>query len=423
MQLVKIAWRNLARNKIRTLIAVLAITTVVVIVIFSRGLMEGFTSSSFGLYIDNIFGHVRITEQDYELREALLPLDYTIDGVAGEGAGEMAARLEELEGVMHVLPRIRFGAMASRDDKLIRMLGVGVDPERERQHGVFPAEIIGGRLPETGNEIVVGRGLLEDLSREVGDSVTLLFSDTYQSLKGKTFRIVGVRESNVAELDDHVFYLPLETAQDMLYLEDEVTELMVFGSGPGAAGNLQAEIRGFLGDNNGGKYSTVLWNEGDPFIELYDEVSDLLIVVYLLFILMGAMIIISILTMIIRERTPEIGMMAALGLRGRDIMKIFILEGALLGLLGSIAGAAIGGSLTYYYAEAGIHLEMFGDMFEETARQLAGMMEPAFYTLFNFQNVFLGFSLGFFVVLLASIYPAYRAAKLEPAEAIHYLDE
>ncbi len=423
MQLVKIAWRNLARNKIRTLIAVLAITTVVVIVIFSRGLMEGFTSSSFGLYIDNIFGHVRITDQNYELREALLPLDYTIDGVAGEGAGEMAARLEELEGVMHVLPRIRFGAMASRDDKLIRMLGVGVDPERERQHGVFPGEITGGRLPEAGNEIAVGRGLLEDLSREVGDSVTLLFSDTYQSLKGRTFRIVGVRESNVAELDDHVFYLPLETTQEMLYLEDEVTEMMVFGSGPGAAGNLQAEIRGFLGDNNGAKYSTVLWNEGDPFIELYDEVSDLLIVVYLLFILMGAMIIISILTMIIRERTPEIGMMAALGLRGRDIMKIFILEGALLGLLGSIAGAAIGGSLTYYYAEAGIHLEMFGDMFEETARQLAGMMEPAFYTLFNFQNVFLGFSLGFFVVLLASIYPAYRAAKLEPAEAIHYLDE
>ena len=423
MQLIKIAWRNLNRNKVRTAIAILAITTVVVIVIFSRGLMEGFNISNFGIYIDNSFGHVRIAHREYELRERLLPLDYTIDGFDDEGAQRMVERIEDLDNVNYVLPRIRFGAMASLDDELIRMVGVGIETEREARHGVIGDEIRTGRMPEADNEVVIGRGLAKTLAGEPGDSVTFLFADAHQSLQGRTFEVAGIRESNVAELDDNFFYIPLETARDMLWLEDEVTEMMVFGPGPDAAGDLQSEIDGLMGEEGAENYSTLVWSEGDPFIQLYDELSDFLIVVYVMFILMGAIIIICILTMIIGERISEIGMMAALGLKERDIMKVFFLEGTFLGFLGSVLGAAIGGSITYYYSEAGIHLEMFGDVFEETARHIEGMMEPVIYTLFDLNNVFLGFALGFVVVVLACLYPAYKAAKMDPAEALHYIEE
>src|SRR5690554_1956199 len=230
MQLIKIAWRNLSRNKVRTFIAILAIITVVIIVVFARGLMVGAFESSFKMYIDNNFGHVRIIDKEYEIREVLLPLDYPVDGFNSSGVTAMMSEIKKLDKVEHLLPRIRFVAISTIDDDLFRMIGVGIDPLRENVYGSLPGDIIRGRMPESGNEILVGQGLLEALGVDFKDRVTLVFSDAQQSIRGYTFEIVGIRESGVAALDDNFFYLPLETAQDILWLEDEVSELLVFAS-------------------------------------------------------------------------------------------------------------------------------------------------------------------------------------------------
>ncbi|MCK8824145.1 ABC transporter permease [Fuchsiella alkaliacetigena] len=419
MYLLKIAARNLTRNKLRTFISIVAVTAVVMIVIFARGLMVGFTESSFGMYIDNNFGHVRITDSEYQLREPLLPLDYTVDGFAGDGVEEMLAELRELDKVEHVLPRIRFGAMASIDDNLLRMIGVGIDPAAESDYGFLAEEIKKGRMPQTENEILVGQGLLADLGAELEDRVTLMFVDAYQSLQGRTFQVVGIRDSGVPQLDDNFFYLPLETAQNILWFEDEVTEVLVFGADARRADALQTEINFLLAERSADHYSTVLWNKADPLVETYDEVGDIMNLVYILFILMGTVVIISTLTMIIRERTSEIGMMAALGLRGRDIMKIFILEGAFMGLIGSLLGVVGGGLITFYYSRAGLHVEAFA----EALGEMDVLIEPVFYLAFNFENLVVSFIMGVVIVTLACLYPAYQAAKLEPAAALHYIDE
>lgn len=419
MQLAKIARRNLNRNLVRTSIAVLAVTTVVVIVVFARGLMVGITESSFALYIDNFFGHVRITDEEYELREALLPLDYPVDGFNRGGAGEMIAAIEEVDNVKYVLPRIRFGAVAGIDDDLVRMTGVGIDPARENEYGALPEDIMSGRMPEQKNEILAGRGLLEKLGAEVDDRVTLVFSDTYQSLRGRTFEIVGVRETGISGLDDSFFYLPLETAEDMLFLEDAVTELLVFGPNAREAETLQAELNAFLAERGGSNYTTVIWNKADPFIEFYDEMFEIMDFVYLLFIIMGSVVIITTLTMIVRERTSEIGMMAALGLKGADIMRLFVLEGAFMGLIGSLLGVIAGGLITFHLSRAGLHAEAFA----KVSGDLNLLIKPVFYPAFNIENLLISFALGVIVVTLSGFYPAYKAAKLDPMQALHYIDD
>ncbi len=306
MQLTRIAWRNLKRNIVRTFIAILSITIVVIIVLFARGLTVGITEPSLAMYIDNKFGHVRITTEEYKLREVLLPLDFTIKGFDGRGAEEMTIEIEEMTRVEHVLPRMRFGAMATIEDVQVRMVGVGVDPARENNYGALSRDILEGRMPEAVNDILVGRGLLEKLGAEVGDSVTLMFSDAYQSLRTRSFDIVGVREVGVAGLDNNYFYMPLKTAQDMLLLEDQVTEMLVFASTAQEAHALQADLNTLLKERGEDKYTTVIWHMADPFVEFYNEAASIMGFVYLLIILMGSVVIISNLTMIVRKELPRL---------------------------------------------------------------------------------------------------------------------
>ena len=403
----------------RTFIAVAAIAAVVTIVIFSRAFMSGATETIFGLYIDNNYGHVRLTTEEYNIREAILPLDYTITGFNQGGAEEMDELINQVEAVNYTVPRIRFGSMASIDGELIRMLGVGVDYDRESTHGVIPDEITEGRMAESGNEIVVGIGLLEEINRDLNDTVTLMFSDSYQSLQGRTFEIVGIRDTGVNDLDDNFFYLPLATAQDMLYLDDQYSEIMIFGNSIADTTELKADIETLLAEHGGDNYLAQTFREANPIIETFDEVYDMMNFVYILFILMGTIVIISVLTMIVRERTSEIGMLSALGLKASDIMKIFIMEGGLMGIIGSIVGVVTGGIITYYYSINGLYVEEFAN----TVAEADFLMEPVFHLSFNLENLIFSFILSTIIVTLACFYPAFKASKLDPAEAIHHVEE
>ncbi len=416
--LFKIAWRNLNRIRFRSLIAILAIATVVAIVVFSRGLILGFSNNTYDLYINNNLGHARIIHQEYRNREVLFSLDYPIDGFQGEGLENMLIEISQLEEVEYMLPRLKFGALyGGQTGDMVRMAGFGIDPAAENRHGLLPEEISSGRMPEQKNEILVGVGLLDKLGAEVGGSVTFMFTDAYQSLQGRSFTIVGVRESGLSEIDDSIFYIPLTTAQNMLGLEDQATEIMVFTSDRNRTEDLEKRLTALFQDRGGTEsYSTLAWQRSDPLLELFIEVESIFDLVYIAIILMGTIAVISTLKMIIRERVNEIGMMSALGLKPLDILKIFTLEGAMLGIIGSALGVLGGGLINYYLSSAGLHVQSYAD----TMSEMDVLMEPAFYPVFNLENLVFSFFLGTIVVTLTCLLPARSAARLDPVTALHH---
>lgn len=414
-----LAKKNLSRSKLRTSISIVAIAFAIFAVVFTRGLISGVLESFFENHIHFKAGHIRVIEEEYKLKERLMSLNYTLDGFNGEGYSEMSEKIRSVEGVEQVVPRLKFGAMVSLEDELVGMMGWGIDPAEEIAFTEIDKKIVEGRMVELGSrEIVMGAGLLEKIDRGVGDKVTILYSTPFGSFKGSTFLIVGKISSPIKVLDDTIFYLPLDQAQRILEMPGEVTELLLITPDPHKASLVLPGLNElFSREDESGKYLIQLWNKDYELIELFDIAIKMYNFIYIFIIVLACFVLVNTLIMIVNERTREIGMMSALGLKGREILYLFTMEGAIIGVLGSALGAVLGGIITRVFSVVGIDYSAAFEGVDSTV----WLLSPIYYTVFSLENLVFCFTLGVIVVTIACIIPARKAAKLEPTEALRQI--
>jgi len=413
-----LARKNLSRSKLRTLISIIAIAVAIIAVTFARGLIGGMIESTYQNHIYYKAGHVRVIDNEYELKERILSLNHSVDGFSGEGASLMADKLKEVDGITQVVPRIKFGAVVIQEDELVRMMGWSVDPSEEIKFTKIDKDITEGRMVHPGNrEIVMGAGLMKKLNREVGDKITIVYTTAFGSIKGFTLTIVGKIQSPLLLINDNIFYLPLEQAQDMLEMPDQVTELLLITPDYNNAASVLPALNDlFAREDQSKKYSVQLWNKDYDLIELFDFAGKIYNFIYVFIIVLACFVLVNTLIMIINERTREIGMMTALGLKSREILYLFVMEGATIGAIGSFIGAILGGIITKIVSVTGID---YGAALEGMSADL--MFEPIFYTTFSLENLVFCFILGVVIVTIACIIPARRAAQLEPTEALRQI--
>lgn len=399
----------------RTTISIIAIAIAVMAVVFARGLVIGVLNSSYSLYVQYDSGHIKIIDEQYDKKEKLLSLLHPVDGFEGNGVTPMVNRLEQEEDVESVVPRLKFGAMASPNDEIVRMLGWGVIPEKEMKFTEIENNLVDGRMLKMGKrEVVMGSGLLEKLNKNVGDSVTILYNNSFDAFKGSTLSIVGEVDHYLPLINDRLFYLPLDQAQRMLLLEDSATEILIQTKSMSAANNLKPKIESIINSkDNRDKYIVQTWAEANPMLKLFNVAEYIYNVIYILLLLLAAIVVINTMVMIVKERTQEIGMMEALGLKSREILTMFIIEGTFMGLVGSFVGSVLGGALTKYLSIHGIdYTQVVQGMIDEV------FINPVIYPVYNLENVVFGFILGTIITALTCIIPARRAASLEPNDAL-----
>ena len=414
-----LAKKNLSRSRIRTSVSIIAIAFAILAVVFARGLINGMLESFFENHIHYKAGHIRVIDEEYKLKERLMSLNYTLDGFNGKGYTEMSEKIKLVEGVEQVVPRLKFGAMVSLEDELVGMMGWGVDPLEEIKFMGIDKNITEGRMVQEGNkEVVMGAGLLEKIGREVGEKVTILYTTPFGSFKGSTFQIVGKYQSDILALNDRLFFLPLGQAQRILEMPGEVTELLLITSNHDKAASVLPGLDElFSHEDESGKYTLQLWNKGYDLIELFDFAVKMYNSIYIFIIILSCFVLVNTLIMIINERTREIGMMSALGLKSREILYLFTIEGAIIGILGSAIGTVLGGILTRVFSVVGIDYSAAMEGVSSTDI----MMSPIFYPVFSLENLVFCFTLGVIVVTIACIIPARKAAKLEPTEALRQI--
>ncbi len=411
-----IAGKNLFRNKLRTTVSIIAIAISVAVVIFTRGMITGFIDNSFSLYIKYDTGHIKIVNQEYRLKQSLLSLAYPVDGFKGEGVTPMIKELEQLEGIELAVPRIKFGAMAAVNNEMVTMLGWGVDPKRENEFTDIEDKIIEGNMIDSGKlEILVGQGLLSKLDSKVGDKVTLVYTTSFNSFKGATFRIAGLIESELPLLSDKVFYLPLDTAQRLLIMEGQVTEILLVTPNASQAEQYYPAVK-ILFESKGAldQYAVTIWNKANAMLEYLQVAVKIYDFVYIFLVLLSSIVVINTMIMIVKERTQEIGMMTALGLKSSEILRLFIIEGTIMGIVGSFFGAIFGGIITKITSVNGLSYGQ--EAFEAAGEDL--LMNPIIYPSFSINHIIFGFILGVIITSLTCIYPARRAASMEPTEAL-----
>ena len=411
----QLAVKNLFRHRLRTFIVILAIAVAVMVVTFARGLITGMVQSLFENQISFRSGHIRVIDQEYQLKERLFSLNYTVNGFHGEGLAAMQESIEQIEGIKMTIPRIKFGAVANTEEELLPMLGWGVNPNKEIQFTKISDYITEGRMIEEGNrEILVGKNLLEEMNRQIGDKITILYNNAYGSFKGFTFKIVGQIESPLPLLNNKVFYLPFQKAQQMLAMPDQATELLLITPDyQHMDSTLESLSMLFEQEDIQQKYSYLPWDKVDNIIKMFQIGITVYNFIYVFIILLASFVLINTMAMIINERVREIGMMSALGLRSRDILWLFFCEGSLVGVLGSFFGALAGAGITKLFSVVGInYTEAFGEASEST------LMNPILYTQFDLKNIIISFLIGAVIVSITCIFPARRAARLEPVEAL-----
>ncbi len=413
--LVKIAFKNMFRSKLRTLVSIAAIAFGVMIVVFARGLIVGMVDKVFADHIYYNSGHIKIIDRDYQKRERLLTLSYPVDGLAGRGVSEMCGALAALDQVEMVIPRLKFGALVSTGDQLVSMSGWGVNPAQELAFTDLEDKLVEGRMVRPGEQaVVMGTAFLNKIGRRVGDKVTIVFNTAFGSLKGITFEIVGRLESGLKLLNEMVFYLPLDQAQRLLEMEDQATELLLVTKDPKLVPQVLPAVKTFLAEaGEADRYLALSYRETSDLIPLMDLSEIIFNYIYLILVLLSCIVVINTMIMIIRERTKEIGMMTALGLEGKNILQLFVIEGAFMGIAGSLVGAVLGHLLTAYLGKVGFD---YGEALSGMEAEV--LFDTMFYPVASVGNTVFAFVLGVIVVTIACLFPARRAARLQPTEAM-----
>ena len=403
----RLAWRNIRRHKRRTLLTLTAVAIAVATYTYGLAHIAGIIGNLLDSYARLESGHVRIRKDGYLERERFLPVHMNVQNLQA-----VLTTLREHPGVVEAIPRIRSAVLVDGAESNRPGLLLGVDMEREEPY-LRPSSILAeGRLPEHGSsEALVGAGLADRLGVGVGDELTLLGQTSYRSLGGIRVTVTGLSSSGIRYLDNSLIIVPLDQAQILTDLPDGATEVLVYATDVDGAEALASELTLAVGPLVPGGVEALAWSQQGQFIRMIMMAKPIFGLVLLLLMLMAGMIIINTMLMPVMERTNEFGMEAALGMRRSDIVKMIVWEGLAIGLVGAILGGLLGTGV-------GLILESTGIDISSAMGEIEIPFQGIVYPDWKLHYVLISGLLGLGTSGLAALYPAWRAARMTPAEAL-----
>lgn len=400
--LMVLSWRNLWRHTRRTVVILSAITLGVWFMVVSAGLMVGIIEQQVGDTISNLLGHAQIHHRRYRDDPAIehsmpAPGDTLLSVLNGPQVKQWSGRVR--------LPAVIISERESRGITL-----VGIDQARERGLSFIGNPVVAGRPLDSVNDpgIIIGQRLADKLETGIGKRIVIMTQDRNQEVADRGFRIVGLYRAELESTETAYAFSGLHTVQNMVGMGNDVSEISLLSDSRNNLVPLVQELR-----RAAPGLESRSWQELEPLIVKAMEVYDnFMIIWYLIIFFAMAFGLTNTMLMAVFERTREIGLFQALGMRPRFIVSQVLIETLVLLLIGVVLGNLSGWLTTDIIMADGIDLSAFSSGMEQFA--MASVMHfhlrGSDLVTINSMVILLG--------LLASLYPAVKAARYVPVEAI-----
>jgi ABC-type lipoprotein release transport system permease subunit len=405
---IKMAWRNMWRNWRRTLIATIAIVLGMILLIFMDAIIRGSDQAIYSNAVRLYGGNVQVHAPGFREKSSRLPL------LPLDDADVVIAKVNDEPNVVNASKRISTGGMVSSREGSYPVSITAIQPDSEASVSLVAEHISQGRFltNEDGDTILIGQEMANLLNVGVGDRITLIGKRKDESMRQRSMTVVGIFDLGLGDAEKGLVYINLPVAQTLYNLRDQETEVAItleeIGQEEGLISSLEPNLPNY---------------EIDSFYDLRPEIGEVLAqkgaftkILGFIVLLMASIGILNLMLMAVYERTREMGVLAALGMKSRQLMGLFLLEGIFIGIVGAILGCLVSWLLVAAVARVGIDYSL-----AEGTGDITALIGNRLYPHIPVANIIFYGVAVVFIAALASLIPAWQASRNEPAESLHHV--
>jgi len=402
IQTLRLALRNIGRNKRRSIFSSLAMGLALALLLLMASVIKGEYGDAIDLAIRLQSGHLQVRAATYDESKTSLQWKDLI-----ENPDQIANQLASLGPVAVATPRLYASGFVTTRNESAGVRVVGVDPLSEAnapyRDGIREGQFL---TPDDREGLLLGWSLARRLGLSAGDQVSLSVNTSDGSVDQQEFTIRGVYSTGTSGFDNLVVLLPLAKAQAITGAENRSSAIFVLLKDTSQTDAVIAALQA-------PGLQVLTWRDLNVLlVETEQLASSYMVFFYLIVLGIAATVIVNTQIMSVYERTREIGILSAIGMHARSLMAIFLAESGLLAIGGIVLGLAIGGAVVAYFTRYGLPLnvENFG---------ITGMLlREHIYTQLTVQDTLRLTLMTLIVTLLAGLYPAVLAARMEPVAAL-----
>ncbi len=400
IQLFKMAYRDLGRNRRRSFFSALALGMGLSLLLLMAAVVTGEMRGSMESTIRLESGHLQIRASSYDENKTSLAWSDLI-----ENPDQVISQLAAFPQVVVATPRLFASGIVSAGDQSAGARVIGIDPPSEA-NAPFRDGLIRGQFLQADDRegILIGQPLAEKLGVSAGDQVNLLVNTSNGDVDQQIFIVRGIYTTHTPSYDETTVLMPLAKAQAITQAQNRASTIFVLLQNRDQAQSVAAALAG-------SDYQIVTWEQANQLIlETEQFAGAYMMVLYLIVLAITATVIVNTLVMAVFERTREIGILSAIGMKGRRIMAMFFAESSMLAVGGIVIGLVLGGLMVVYATKVGFYIGNLG---------ITGFIfGERIYAYLQLSDAVTLSVLAFVVTLLAGFIPAWMAARMEPVEAL-----